>query len=139
MKAQMLSMKRFSLFSTALVASALMVAPAHASVDSISAETSGKLSDTRISVVVTGTVVCSDGNEVEVAANVVQTSGGTNTVAAGSTMIVCTGQVQTWSLSADILVGAAFKNGPATMLFAGFDVTDGTGSEIHVQPIKLKK
>lgn len=126
------------LLSAVLIAGGVAAGPASASVFSITADTSVSLSATKTSVTVTGTIVCTAGNEVNVVMNVLQNSGSVDTVSGGSAIITCTGQVQTWSATANVLIGSTHKKGPATLLFAGFDQTDGTSSQTVTQGVKIK-
>lgn len=126
------------LFCAVLAASVTVTGSASAVVAAIDGDDTVILSDTKTSATASGTVVCTAGNQVNIQVNVIQTSAGVDAVSLGSSDITCTGQVQTWSVTTNIVIGSRFKRGPATLGFAGFDLTDNTSSQSIFMGAKLK-
>lgn len=123
----------FAIVATLGVAS---VSPALATVASITLDPKADLSDTKISVVATGTIVCDAGMSVDITVIIIQSSGKTDSTGTGIGTEACTGQVQTWSATVNVLLGTGFKHGPAVALF-GATTDDGESSATLSQGIKL--
>ena len=96
---------------------------ASAAVSSLTLNSKATLSASKTSAVATGTIVCPSGTEARVTVVITQTSGRTETAAQGTTEVTCTGQVQSWSVTSNVVIGSAFKAGPATALFNACDTT----------------
>jgi hypothetical protein len=110
--------------------------PVSATVASVTLDPKADLSDSRISAVATGTIVCDAGMSVDITVIIIQSSGKTDSTGTGTGTEICTGQVQTWSATVNVLLGAEFKHGPAVALFAA-TTEDGESSATLSQGIKL--
>lgn len=132
-------MKRLVVLTGMVLALGLAVpGTASASASSLTLDPKADLSAGKTSAVATGTIVCTAGDEVLVEVEVLQSSGKLDAAGVGSaTIFVCSGQVQTWAATVDVVVGAAFKHGPATALFLAVDTTDGAQTPTQTQGIKL--
>jgi hypothetical protein len=95
------------------------------------------LSASKTAAVATGTIVCTAGDEVEVTVIIQQSSGGTNAAAQGTGSVLCSGQVQTWAVTAEVQLGAGFKKGPAVALLGAQDLTDGSFASGQTLGLKL--
>ena len=107
---------------------------ASASVSSLTVSPKADLLPGKTSVVVNGTIVCTQGDTVDVTAIVIQG----NSAATGTTSVTCTGAVQNWAAGADTVIGSSLKNGPASYLSQAFDNTDGTSFPTIVGGLHLK-
>jgi hypothetical protein len=96
---------------------------ASAAVMSLTLAAKAQLSASKTSAVATGTIVCPEGSTAKVTVVITQTSGRTETASQGTTEVTCTGAVQTWAVTSNVVIGAAFKAGPATALFNACDPT----------------
>jgi hypothetical protein len=132
-------MKRMlSVGSLAFALTLALVGPVSASVSSFTVDGTANLSASKIEATVTGTIVCSVGDTFSVAADIFQNSGKTDTFGAGFTGdLICTGAVQSWSLTAPVLIGTSYKHGPASLIAAASDSTDSTDSGILTTGIKI--
>ena len=104
---------------------------------SLTLDSKARLSASKTSAVATGTIVCTAGNEVEVVVVITQTSGRTETAGQGRQTLTCTGAVQTWAVTTNVVIGTAFKPGPANALFAAFDRTSNDNHPTQTRGIKL--
>ena len=130
-------MKRFALLAVLVAALSIGLAgTASAFVSSLNADAKADLSASKTEAVVTGTIVCTAGDVVNVGAAIVQSSGKVDALAAGSTTITCTGGVQTFAVTTTVVLGSALKHGPAVVIVGAFDTTDSTFQEL-TQGIKL--
>lgn len=133
-------MKRvLAAFAVVVALSLSMLGTAIASVSVILAEGRGDLSDDKQSIVVSGSIICTDGNTVSVSVIVAQTSGKTSSTGTGSSGdLTCTGAAQPWvAIVTSVSGGTEFKHGPASLIFGAFDSTDSSSSETHTQSFRL--
>jgi hypothetical protein len=126
------------LTSTALVFGfALLGGTAWASVSSLTLDSKAQLSATKTQATATGTVVCTAGDSVDITVVILQSSGQVDAASQGTATITCTGQVQAWAVTTDVVIGSSFKKGPATAIFAATDTTDNTFFPTQTQGLKL--
>jgi hypothetical protein len=138
------AMKRF-LSSLGLVAILFFAAngPALADVSSLTLNSKVYLSDSKTSATATGTIVCPIGNSVDVTVVVVQSSGQVDGAATGSDTVICTGQVQDYSVTVPVAIGSSLKKGPAVAVFSAFDegdpndFTDDSSFPTQTQGVKI--
>lgn len=112
-------------------------ATALASIDSLTADGKATLADSAVSAALTGTIVCTIGDEVNINAVIVQDSGKIMAGAVGDATITCSGQLQHWALTANLLIGSKLKHGPSTVILNASDVSDATSFPTQVQRLKL--
>ena len=131
-------MKRLiSVVALVLVFSITLFGTASAAVNSISLDDRGDLSASKTAIVVSGTINCTVGHDVNIQVIITQSSGKVDATGTGTVDIVCSGLIQTWSATVNVLIGEAFKKGPAIALFGAFDNTDGNNSQTFSQGIKI--
>jgi hypothetical protein len=132
-------MKKLILTLAAVVmATGLFASGAHAFISGLTLDAKASLDATKTSVVATGTVVCSSGDDVDVSVVIVQSSGKVNAAGTGFGTFTCTGTLQTYSVVVNLIVGTQFKNGPATALFGAFD-SSGDSTMTFTQGVHLQK
>ncbi len=93
---------------------------ASAAVSSLTLDAKARLLS-KTSAVATGTIVCPLGNEATVRVVITQASGRTESAGQGETTITCTGAVKTWAVTTNVVIGTAFKSGPAIAIFNASD------------------
>lgn len=106
------------LLALALGFVAMVFSGSASAVSSLTVDSKATLSDSKTSVVATGTIVCPTGFFANVTVAVVQSSGQTDTHGFSSDDFICSGQVQSWSVVVNVFIGESYKNGPATALFS---------------------
>ena len=97
---------------------ALLFAGTALAVSSLTIDGKATLSDSKTSVVATGTIVCPVGFFANVNVTVVQSSGQADTHGFGTDDFICSGQVQSWAVLVNVFIGEAYKPGPAIALFS---------------------
>ena len=125
-------------FATVILVTGLFASGAQAFISSLTLDSQASMSPTKTSVVATGTVICSSGDDVDVVVAILQSSGKVDAVGQGFGTFTCTGTLQTYSVVVDLIAGTQFKNGPAIALFAASD-TSGGSWPTTTQGIHLKK
>jgi hypothetical protein len=125
------------LIGLVLALSLALYGTASASVSSLTLDTKADLAASKTAVVVSGTIVCSGGDSVDVSVIITQSSGQVDAAGSGSATVTCSGTVQTWSATVQVVIGAAFKHGPATAIFSAFDNTDSTFFPTQTRGLKL--
>ena len=126
------------LFAVVLTLTVLLGGSASAFVSTLQLDAKGSLAASKTAATVTGTIVCDAGHEVELSIVVLQNSGKISSGAQSGPTITCTGHVQAWSATVDVVVGSAFKHGPATALFGATDITDEPDTAFPSQTRKIR-
>jgi hypothetical protein len=132
-------MKRcFVLFALVMTVMLALTGTASASTSLLNLDSRAILSDTKTSGIATGSIVCTAGNEVSISVVLLQSSGKVDTAAQGFQTLTCTGAVQTFAVTTDVVLGnPLLKKGPATTIFSASDSTDGTSFPTQVQGVKI--
>lgn len=131
-------MKRLMvLIGMVLTLSLALYGTATASVSSLTLNQKADLAASKTAVVVSGTIVCAAGDSANISVVITQSSGQVDAAGSGDATVVCSGTVQSWSATVQVVIGAAFKHGPATAIFSAFDTTDGTFFSTQTRGIKL--
>lgn len=133
-------MKTFALAAGLALAIVLTLATvASASISSLTLNSQASLTPDKTAVHVSGTVICTAGNDVAISLIVTQTSGKVASTGTGAASVTCSGLIQNWSGTVTLLTGTKFKNGPATGIFAGSDSTDGTSFPFATTSLHIGK
>jgi hypothetical protein len=125
-------------FVAVVVAAGVFASGAGAFISNLTLDSQASLGATKTSVVATGTVICSSGDDVDVSVVIIQSSGKVDAAGSGFGTFTCTGTLQTYSVVVNLIVGTQFKNGPATALFGAFD-TSGDSTMTFTQGVHLHK
>jgi hypothetical protein len=120
-----------------LVLAGVMSGTASASVSSLTLDSKAQLSSSKTSAVATGTIVCTAGDSVDVTVAILQSSGKVSALSQGDATITCSGQVQAWAVTTNVITGSGLKDGPANAVSTAFDSTDGTSFPVQAQGIHL--
>ena len=126
------------IFGVVLTLTVLLTGTTSAFVSTLRLDSKGSLAASKTSATVTGTIVCDAGHEVELQVIVLQNSGKVSSGAQSGPTITCSGRVQAWSATVDVVVGSAFKHGPATALFGATDTTDIPATFFSSQTRKIQ-
>ena len=125
----------------ALAFSVSIFGTASAFVSSLTLDGKADLSASKTSVVVTGTIICSPDpavtDDASISVVITQASGNVEVAGSGSTSVDCTGTVQTWSATVNVVTAPAFKHGPAVAIFSAFD-TSGDSFPTQTQGLKIQ-
>lgn len=108
-------------------------------ITSLTLDSKADLSASKSSVVVTGTIICSPDmmttEDADISVVVTQASGQVEVAGSGETTVDCSGTVQVWSATVNVVTGPAFKHGPAVAIFSAFD---SSGDDFPTQTKGLK-
>ena len=121
------SKSRFVVVGVGVVAAfvvAVGVAAASGTISTFTLASKAGLSSNGKAVTLSGTITCTQGDEVEIDGSVTQVSGRVVSGASEETFVLCNGDEQSWSLTAGSPLTLPFKPGKAEASVTVSDLTD---------------